>query len=89
MKLKNLGDLLVFDTFPLMFEVGVYFNYIDFVYICNYFQPKQKIIITHLLHLEEQTFPQKLPMILTTQKLANQLRKYCYDKKHTVRKAIS
>ncbi|XP_065365619.1 uncharacterized protein LOC135958655 [Calliphora vicina] len=65
MKLKNLGDLLVFDTFPLMFN------------------PKQKIILTHLLHLEEQMFPQKLSMIFTTQKLADQLRKYCCDKKHT------
>ncbi|XP_023307790.2 uncharacterized protein LOC111689555 [Lucilia cuprina] len=64
MKLKDLGDLIVFDTFPLMFE------------------PKQKIIITHLLHLEQQTFPSQLPMIFTTFKLAQQLRNFCDIKKH-------
>ncbi|TMW51289.1 hypothetical protein DOY81_003608, partial [Sarcophaga bullata] len=63
MKLKSLGDLVVFDTFPLLYE------------------PKQKIIITHLLHLEEQPFPYQLPMIFTTHKIAEQLRKYCEFKK--------
>ncbi|KAM7346615.1 uncharacterized protein ACRADG_006476 isoform 1-T5 [Cochliomyia hominivorax] len=64
MKLKDIGDLLVFDTLPLMYE------------------PKQKIILTHLLHLEEQTFPPQLPMIFTTLKLANQLKRYCEVNKY-------
>uniref|UniRef100_A0A1A9W295 Uncharacterized protein n=1 Tax=Glossina brevipalpis TaxID=37001 RepID=A0A1A9W295_9MUSC len=39
--------------------------------------PKQKIILTHLLHLERQTLPQKLCTICTTQILAKKFKKYC------------
>lgn len=57
-------------------------------YIYTFLKPKQKVIITHLLHLEEQTFPHQLPMIFTTQKLAEQLRKYCEFMKIKVRERL-
>uniref|UniRef100_A0A1A9VY20 Uncharacterized protein n=1 Tax=Glossina austeni TaxID=7395 RepID=A0A1A9VY20_GLOAU len=41
------------------------------------YDPKQKIILTHLLHLEEQTLPQKLCTIYTTRNLAEKFKKYC------------
>uniref|UniRef100_A0A1B0BHL8 Uncharacterized protein n=1 Tax=Glossina palpalis gambiensis TaxID=67801 RepID=A0A1B0BHL8_9MUSC len=41
------------------------------------YDPKQKIILTHLLHLEEQILPQKLCTIYTTRNLAEKFKKYC------------